>query len=395
MPGWSDQLAQQLHQRRRENLYRRLCACDRSARVVRRNGQALINFAGNDYLGLATERRLVDAVSHAARTHGVGSGASRLITGHLNVHQTVEQRLATFKHAQAALILPTGYMANLAAVSALVGPDDLVCIDQRNHASLIDAARLSGATVRSFGHRQYEKLDRLLTRAKVDRRPPRRKLILTDSVFSMDGDCADLQALVQLRDRHEAILMLDEAHATGVLGPDGAGLAEQVGATASIDVTVSTASKALGGLGGVVTGSFLIIDALINFARPAIYTTAPPPTQLAAIDAALDIIAAEPSRRDRLAALSTGLRHRLAAMGWSVPPTHGPVTPIVPIITGSAESAVQAAEQLRRAGILAPAVRPPTVPPGSSRVRISLRCDHTDADIDQLLEALASIDPPR
>jgi 8-amino-7-oxononanoate synthase len=395
VPGWSDQLSEQLDQRRRDDLYRRLSACDRSGRIIQRQGRRLINFAGNDYLGLATDPRLAEAVGRAAGAHGVGSGASRLITGHLDLHQRLDQRFAAFKHAEAALILPTGYMANLAAVTAMLGPDDLICLDQRNHASLIDAARLSGATVRSFGHRQYDKLDRLLSRATVNRKPPRRRMILSDSVFSMDGDCADLRALVELRDRHEAILMIDEAHATGLLGQTGAGLAEHEGLAGAIDVSVSTASKAMGSLGGIVTGSRLVIDTLINFARPAIYTTAPPPTQLAGIDAALDVIATQHDRRDRLTTLSARLRDRLEASGWPVPPTHGPPTPIVPVITGSPASAVRAAQRLEEAGLLAPAVRPPTVPPGSSRIRISLRCDHTDADIEQLIEALASVGPPR
>ena len=325
MTHWRDQLAGQLQQDRQQNLWRSLRPVDRCARVVQRAGRSLIHFASNDYLALSGHDHLRQAVAQAAQTQGVGSGASALIAGHSQAHADLEQRFARFKHAEAALLLPSGYMANAAVLTALAGPDDAILIDKLVHASLIDAARLSGATVRVFPHLGYDKLTRLLEKSTA-----RRTLIVTDAVFSMDGDTADLPALCELRDRFGSILIVDEAHATGVLGATGSGLAEHQGVADHIDVTVSTASKALGSLGGIVTSERLVIDTIVNHARSYIYTTAAPPTQVAAIDSALDVIRDEPSRRSRLSDLSTHLRDELIKRGWDVPLAGAP-TPIVPV----------------------------------------------------------------
>ncbi len=389
MPDWPGQLQRDLDQRAADHLLRRMCRYDRAAAVVRdASGRALVNFASNDYLGMATEPYVGRVVAQIARTVGTGAGAARLVTGHLTIHEDVEQRFAAFKHAEAALLLPTGYMANLAAMTALAGEGDLVCLDKLSHASLIDAARGCGADVRVYPHRNHDKLARLLERHGGGRR-----LIVTDSVFSMDGDAADLAALCAVRDRHDAVLVVDEAHATGVVGPCGAGLAEHLGLANRIDVTISTASKALGSLGGLITADRLVIDTVVNHARSFIYTTAVPPTTAAAIDAALDIVEREPGRRSRLAELSRRLRDGLRRGGWTVPPDPDPLTPIVPLVVGDAADALALADKLRDAGIVAPAIRPPTVAPGSARLRFSLRADHEDEHLDQLLDALGDAGP--
>ncbi len=382
MPAWRDQLASNQQARRDARLWRSLAAVDRCAAVVERHGRRRVNFAGNDYLGLAGHPRLIEAAAEAARRWGVGAGASRLVSGHLDLHERIEQRFAAFKHARAALLCPTGFMANLAVLTTLAGPGHTVLIDKLNHASLIDAARASGATVRVFAHLGYDKLERLLSRIDTGR-----KLIVTDSVFSMDGDWADLPRLVALRDAHEAILIVDEAHGTGVLGDDGSGLAEHQGVAGRIDVTISTASKALGSLGGIVTAERLVIDELVNAARSFIYTTAAPPPQAAAIDAALDVIADEPALRHRLRANAARLRSGLRGAGWAV--AEAP-TPIVPLVVGAADAAIDLAARLDAAGYLAPPIRPPTVASNAARVRLTVRADHTDEQIDGLVATIGS-----
>ena len=383
MNEWLRQLREDLRDRRSDELLRELRPVEVRGRYVRRGDRELINLAGNDYLGLSRHPRLIAAVVNAAEQIGVGSGASRLITGHRPIHQRVERRFAAFKHDEAALLLPTGYMANLAAITALVGPGDVILLDKLNHASLIDAARASGADVRIYPHGNLDKLDRLLRRY----RRARRRLIASDSVFSMDGDCADLPALCALRDRYEAILMVDEAHATGVLGAAGSGLAERQGVADAIDVTVSTASKALGSMGGIISSRREVIEMLVNAARSFIYTTAVPPTQAAAVEAALDVVRDEPQRREQLHGLSRNLRSGLRAGGWRV--ADDP-TPIVPLVVGEASAALRLADRLERAGFFAPAIRPPTVPPGASRVRIALRTDLLDEDIERLIETIGA-----
>jgi len=394
MPDWPGQLRRHLQQLQAEHRHRRLRPYDRCAPLVRDDaGRALVNFASNDYLGLAGDPAVARAAADLARTVGVGAGAARLVSGHLAVHEALEQRFARFKHAEAALLLPTGYMANLAALTALASSDDLVCLDKLCHASLIDAAHHTGAAVRVFPHGNLDKLARLLERSHTADHAVRRRFIVTDSVFSMDGDCADLSRLCDLRDRHDAILVVDEAHATGVLGPTGAGLAEHDGLADRVDVSIATASKALGSLGGIITASQLVIDTIINSARSFIYTTATPPMIAAAIDAALDVVEHEPDRRARLADSARNVLARLRAAGWTVPDDPDPMTPIVPLIVGDAARALDLADHLERHGILAPAIRPPTVAPGAARIRLSLRADHEDEHIDQLFAALTSYAP--
>lgn len=384
MRRWLSQLNRDLARRRAGPLHRQLRALDRPGPIVQHDGRTLINLASNDYLGLTQHPRLRDAVIAAAQQFGVGAGASRLVAGHLEAHGELEARLAAFKHDPAALLTPTGYMANLAVLTTLADASDAIFLDKLNHASLIDAARASGAAVRTFPHGHVDKLHRLLGRYT----DARRRWIVTDTVFSMDGDVADLPRLLELRDRHEAALLIDEAHATGVLGRTGAGLAEAQQVAGEIDVTVSTASKALGSLGGIITGHGLVIEALINHARPFIYTTAVPPTTVAAILAALDVLAEEPERRGRVLSMSERLRDALRGRGWPLEPGPTPPTPIIPLIAGSPEAARDLADRLAEAGFFAPAIRTPTVPPGTDRVRISLRADLADDQLERLVEAV-------
>jgi len=405
------ELTDALGQREADGLRRRLrvLSCDGPV-LTTEDGRELVNFTSNDYLGLSGHPAMKQAVIEAAKSHGTGSGASLLISGHGPIHDQTEHAFAQFKHAEAALLLPTGYMANLAVLTALAGPGDLVCLDKLCHASLIDAARASEAEVRTYPHLATEKLTRLLskhaaqaahdladthipsiaTNAPHPRTP--RRFILTDSVFSMDGDCADLPALCDLAEAHDAVLIVDEAHGTGVLGETGAGLCEAQGVSDRVPITISTASKALGGLGGIITADQPVIDTIVNHARSLIYTTAIPPTQAAAIGKAVELIRDEPDRRARLRELTQRLRDGLAQQGWPLPDQGGHAVPIVPLIVGDPGRAARLADHLLSHGIAAPAIRPPTVAPGSARVRLSLRADMTEEQVDRLLVAAKQCD---
>ncbi len=354
----------------------------------------LVDLSSNDYLGLRQHPHLIEAIARTARERGVGSGASRLIGGTSELHSRVEARFASFKHAEAALILPTGYMANLAVLTSLPAPGDLIVMDRLNHASLMDGGQLAvarGVKLRRFHHCDADHAGRLAHRY-LARQPHATVWLVSDSVFSMDGDLAPIAQLAQLRDELNAVsaggccLILDEAHATGVLGENGAGANEQAGHVA--DLCISTASKALGSLGGIITGAQLAIDAIVNFARPMIYTTAVPPTQLAAIDAALDVLRDEPDRRERLHRLSAWLRQGLIDKGWPAQSLGHASTPIVPIIVGEAESAMELSQHLAHAGFYAPAIRPPTVPAGAARVRLSVTATLTDEELSRLIDAI-------
>ena len=404
MTRWTDELGSDLQDRDAQRLRRRMKSVVPEGRTVRCGGRDLVNLSSNDYLGLAQHPRLKAAAKAAIEAFGVGSGASRLAGGHLPCHEQVEQRFARFKQSEAALFFPCGYMANLAVLSTLARTGDLICVDRLNHASLLDAARASHAQVRAYPHLDYGRLERLLERDRqraaargpdpADRGLPR-VFIVTDSVFSMDGDVADLARLGRIADRFGAVTVVDEAHATGVLGSSGAGLIEAQNLCGRFDIVVSTASKALGGLGGLVTAERPVIDMLVNRARCFIYTTAVPPAQAAVVLEALAVLQDEPWRRTRLISLCRQFERHLAASGWLKP---RPVaTPIFPLITGSPASALLLGEHLAAAGFLAAAIRPPTVKAGTSRVRLSLRADLDPTDIDRLGQVLAAwtmVHPP-
>lgn len=395
-------LSTDLAQRDQQAMRRRLLPVDQPGKFVtyadEHRAGALLNLAGNDYLGLANHPQLRDAAVKAVNALGSGAAASRLVVGTTVLHDRIEQQLADFKHAEAALLTPTGYMANLAVLTTLAGPGDLVCLDKLNHASLIDAARASGATLRTYPHLGYDKLRRLLSRftdehptphASDTSRPPT-AFIVTDAVFSMDGDVTNLPTLCILAKEFNAVLVVDEAHGTGVLGDDGSGLAQAQGVAGQIDVTVSTASKALGHLGGVITANQLVIDTLVNNARSFIYTTGIPPAQAATIGAAIDVVRDEPQRRERLAALSQRAFETFRQQGWPLE-DRAIHTPIFPLIVGEPQAAVEAQARLEKQGILAVAIRPPTVPPGSARLRLSLRADLTDDEMQKIFDATQSL----
>ena len=353
------------------------------------DGRRVLNFASNDYLNLAGNPRVIAAAAEALSAGGVGSRASALVCGRTTWHEQLERRLAEFEGQPAALLFPTGMAANVGTVAALAGPGDIVLCDRLNHASLVDGCRLSGAKLRVYQHASLSVFERELDKAA----DARRKWIVTDSVFSMDGDLAPLPELCDLADRFDASLIVDEAHGTGVFGAQGRGAAELLGVEHRIAVRVGTLSKAIGALGGFVTGSQNVIDYLWNHARTQIYSTALPPAICAAAVTAIDIIAEEPARRERLANASASFRDQLRKRG--VEPLPGSVGPIVPVGLTDPEAALRAAEHLEQHGFLVGAIRPPTIPRGTSRLRIVVTTAHTDDDLTRLAIAVSgAINPP-
>jgi len=348
------------------------------------DGRWLLNFGSNDYLGLAADPRPAEQARLAAERYGWGAGASPLVSGWTRAHEELTEALAAFERTEAALLFPTGFAANLGTVAALVGQGDAVYCDRLNHACLIDGARLSGARLRVYPHNDAEALASTLER---DRGRFRRSLVATDGVFSMDGDLAPLAELVEVSERFGAMLLVDEAHGTGVFGPDGRGAASACGVAERVPVRVGTLSKALGSVGGFVAGSRRLIDRLLNHARTQIYSTSLPPAAAAAARAALALAADEPWRRDRVHGLAARLRLALTDAGFDVGPSAGP---IVPVLLGEPERALALSARLREAGFFVPAIRPPTVPAGTARLRISLTAAHTDGDLDALIDALGS-----
>jgi 8-amino-7-oxononanoate synthase len=381
----SDPLAwipEQLDALRQQGLFRqRRVRAGRQAAGVSIGDQQLINFGSNDYLGLAGDRRLDDAVQAALAEEGWGSGASPLVTGYTVRHQALEQELARFEGTEAALVFPSGFAANMGAIAALVGPGDVVFTDRKNHASLLDGCRLSRADVRVYPHDDPQRLGALMARSGSSGR----RLIVTDSLFSMDGDLARLADLADLADRHGAMLLIDEAHATGVFGGQGRGVAEHLGLEERVHVRIGTLSKALGSVGGFVAGRRTLIDWLVNRARPYVFSTAAPGVSAAASLAALQIVRQEPQRRQQLLARAAALRTRLAALGWN---TGRSASQIIPVIVGTPDRALALSAHLLSRGLLVPAIRPPTVPEGESCLRISLTSAHSDEMIHALLQAM-------
>ncbi|MGE5194365.1 MAG: 8-amino-7-oxononanoate synthase [Deltaproteobacteria bacterium] len=378
--GWIDDELQALD---RQGLRRRrremTPLADGRCRV---DGRELLNFSSNDYLNLAHDPRVVAAAREALDRAGAGATASALVSGRTPWHVELENRLARFERQAAALLFPSGFAANVGTICALAGKDDTIFSDRLNHASLIDGCRLSHAQVRIYGHDDLAELEGGLRKCPASGR----RLIVTDSVFSMDGDLAPLPELCDLAERFRAILMVDEAHATGVLGERGRGVAELQGVEERVTVRVGTLSKAVGALGGFVAGSQPLVDWLWNRARPQIYSTALPPAVCAAARAAIDIIEAEPERRRYLLQLAGEFRRKLIEAGFAT--VRNGVGPIVPILLETPDRAMHAARQLEQEGFLAAAIRPPTVPPGTSRLRFTLTSEHKPADVEALVGAL-------
>jgi 8-amino-7-oxononanoate synthase len=380
-----ERLAQELDSLETRALRRRLRVVDEllPGGRVRLAGHTLLNLSSNDYLGLAQDPRLINAAQAAVRRWGAGAGASRLVVGHLELHEAVEAHLAAFKGTEAAVIFPTGYMANVGTIAALLGPGDVIFCDRLNHASIYDGIRLSGAALQRFPHRDLNRLEHLLQQADANRR----RLIVTDSVFSVDGDIAPLPDLVALKARYGAWLMIDEAHATGVLGETGAGLAQALGLTREVDIHMGTFSKALGSQGGYVAGDRRLVDYLHNRARSFIYSTALAPPVLGAIDQALKIVAQEPQRRLYLSRESEAFRQGLLAAGLDL---LGSETQIIPVLGGENDRTLGFAAALEDQGLMAVALRPPTVPPGKARVRFSLSAAHSQADLLQARKTIVA-----
>lgn len=375
-------LAAEVRARREAGLYRRTRAIRFQGAWAELEGRRLRVFCSNDYLGLAAEPRVVQAFQRAAAEHGVGSSGAHLITGHRAEHDALEEELADFLGRSRVLLFSTGYMANMGLIDALVKPGDAVYQDWLNHASLYDGSRLSGAKVYRYPHADVAALTALLAQGEF-----RRRLIVSDGLFSMDGDVGPLAALAQLAREHGAWLMVDDAHGIGVIGPGGRGSVAAAGlAQHDVPVLVGTLGKAFGCFGAFVAGSDELIDWCIQKARTYIYTTAPPPAVCAATRQALRLVREEEWRRERLSLLVARFRAGAEQLGLSLMPSE---SPIQPLLVGDASAALVLSRGLEEDGFLVTAIRPPTVPPGTARLRVTLTALHEPEDVDALLEALA------
>jgi 8-amino-7-oxononanoate synthase len=380
-----DWINAELNGLRQRDLLRELPApFDLQTATIELAGQRLINFASNDYLGLAADPRLAAAAAEACRATGVGRGSSPLICGRSTVHVELERRMAEFEHAEAALLFPSGFAANAGVVPALADRGDVIFADAKNHASLIDGCRLSRAETHVYRHNDAGHLAELLA---AHSKKARRSLIVTDTLFSMDGDVAPLAEIAALARRHNAMLLVDEAHATGVFGPAGRGLAEAACVEYDGLIRIGTLSKALGAAGGFVVGPRSLVDYLANRARSYVFSTAQPASTAAAAIVALYLVAAEPERGAQLLATACNLRERLQAAGWN---TGDSASQIIPLHIGPAADALALSGRLRQAGFWFPAIRPPSVPAGESLLRLSLTVSHTAEMIDALLKELGT-----
>ncbi len=353
------------------------------------DGVSVVDFATNDYLGLASDVRVAAAISEAAWEAGAGAGGARLICGNHPLHEELEREIAHFKGTEAALLFSSGYAANLGAIPALAERGDMIYSDALNHASLIDGCRLSRAKTRIFPHGEMDVLEAML---RADRGNFRRRWIMVEGVFSMDGDLAPLDWLVEIARRHRALIYLDDAHGTGVLGAGGRGAAEHWGVEAEIEVVMGTLGKALGTVGAFVAGSSALREWLLNRARSGVFTTGTPPAFAAGTLAALRICTTEPERRERLWANVHRLCDGLRSLGRETD-AQGAVGHIVPVLVGGTEPTMRVGAALRDRGFLVGAVRPPTVPAGTSRLRITVSAAHTPQQIDEFLDALSETVP--
>lgn len=369
----------------RQHLRRQVYARDGAGPgELTRGGQTWLNFASNDYLGLSVDPRLAAAAEAAMRQAGWGAGASPLVVGYTSWHAELERALAEFEGAEAALVFGSGYAANVGTICSLVERGDAVFSDELNHASIVDGCRLSRATVHVYPHGDLATLEKQLAAS----RDARRRLIVTDTLFSMHGDIAPLPQLAELAQRHGAMLMVDEAHATGVFGAHGRGLCEAAGVEDAVHIRIGTLSKALGCSGGFVTGCRELIQWLINRARPYIFSTAAPPANGAAALAALTIVREEPQRREQLLATAADVAEQLRRQGWNLGQSS---TQILPLVIGDSQQALDLSAALRERGLWVPAIRPPSVRPGEACLRLCLTAGHMPAMIDKLLSVLGEL----
>jgi 8-amino-7-oxononanoate synthase len=374
-----------LDERRQQHLYRhRVNVASRCGSALEVNGESLLNVCSNDYLGLAGHPDIAAALKAGVDSYGTGSGASHLISGHSVAHQQLEEQLAEFTGRPRALLFSTGYMANLGLINALVGRHDLVLQDQLNHASLLDGGRLSRADFKRYKHSSLSNLQTQLEQSSASR-----KLVVTDGVFSMDGDVAPLPEISALAAEHNAWLMVDDAHGVGVLGATGAGIVEQQHLSVEqVPILMGTLGKSFGTFGAFVAGSEALIETLIQFARSYIYTTALPPSIACATSASLKIVREEQWRRDHLNLLIKRFRAGGQQIGLQLMASD---TPIQPVLINDDLRVSEISQQLREKGVMVGAIRPPTVPKGSGRLRICLSAAHSEQQVDQLLEALESV----
>ena len=383
----SSDIHERLEEIRDRGLYRRLrCVSGPQGPRVLLDGTPVLLLCSNNYLGLADHPRVREAAAEAAMRYGAGSGASRLISGNMTIHRRLEEALADFKGAEACLLFGSGYLANSGVVSALTREGDVVFSDALNHASIIDGCRLSRAETFVYDHCDVDHLEWGLREAEG-----RGALIVTDGVFSMDGDVAPLRDIVELAQRYDARVMVDEAHGTGCVGPGGRGLVAEQGLEQEVDVIVGTLGKALGSYGAYVLCEETMAKFLINTARTLIFSTALAPPSVAAAIAALDLLREQPRRVEKLQRNSRVLREALAEAGVGV--DDGQSTPIVPLIVGDADAAVAASDRALERGIFAPAIRPPTVPEGTSRLRLAVMASHTKTELREAAELLAASIP--
>ncbi len=379
-------LHDQLEQWKREGTYQRLRVLEsESAAEARFDGKDVVNLASNNYLGLTTHPKLREAAIEATRKYGVGSGAVRTISGTMRLHMQLEERIAAFKRVEACVVFQSGFAANAGTVAAVLTPEDHIISDELNHASIIDGCRLSKAKIHVFPHKDAAAADKILAELES---VPGRKLLITDGVFSMDGDIAPLPGLVEAAARHGAIMMIDDAHSSGVLGRNGRGTVDHFGLYGRVDIQVGTLSKAIGVLGGYVCGSRELIEFLYHRARPFLFSTSHPPAVAAACLAAFDVLEREPERIDALWANARYFKHGLASAGFN---TGISETPITPVIVGEAALAHRLSRELFEEGVLATGIGFPTVAKGKARVRTIVASTHSRADLDRALEVFEKV----
>ena len=396
MNAFETELTERIEAIRAEGLHRELRRVNSPQLPhIRVDDKTLLNFSSNDYLGLANDPLVKEAAIKGIERYGAGSGASRLVCGSLAPHHELEQAIAAFKGTEAALVCSSGYAAALGTLGALLDAHDVVMIDKRVHACIVDAAHLCGAVIRVFPHNDLNRLARMLQWADRrnaalggKRRP--RTLIVTESVFSMDGDFSPLRELVDLKERHGAWLMVDEAHATGLYGDKRRGLTEEFAVADGVDVQMGTLGKSLGSSGGYICGSRVLIDLLVNRARSFVFSTAPGPAAAAAATAAIHVVQSDAgqARRQQLWARVDLVKNGLVNAGFALPPVR---SAIIPLVMGDESRALEAAAALREAGVFIPAIRYPTVARGQARLRLTVSAAHAAADVTQLVAALADL----
>jgi glycine C-acetyltransferase len=363
---------------------------DQQAPVCHYDGKQVINLASNNYLGLANDPRLIDAALAATRKFGVGSGAVRTIAGTMRIHMELEEKIARFKNVEACVVFQSGFTANAGVVSSILGKEDFILSDELNHASIIDGARLSRAKIKVFRHKDTAHCEELLKEVANE---PGKKLVITDGVFSMDGDIGPVDKLAALAEKYGAIMMVDDAHASGVLGRNGRGSVDHFGMHGKVDVQVGTLSKAIGCLGGYVCGTRDLIDYLYHRARPFLFSTSHPPAVAAACMAAFDILEREPERIERLWANTSYFQGELKGAGFNVGGVTTPAseTPITPIIIGDGRKTMEFSRALFDEGVMGTGIAFPTVPEGKARIRLILTSEHTQSQLDQALETIERV----